>query len=69
MGSNNMDEIEYNELETCELSEDEKELSEDEKELNDIEVDHDCLYYLFNSCRECHISLLGLMCCFLYIED
>jgi hypothetical protein len=60
MLDNNMEEVEYDELETCELSEDEKELSE-----NDVEVDHDCPYYVLN----CHISLLSLMCCFFYTED
>tara|TARA_B110000046_G_scaffold117347_1_gene124266 strand:- start:1218 stop:1400 length:183 start_codon:yes stop_codon:yes gene_type:complete len=60
-----MEEIEYDELETCELSEDEKELNED----NDVEVDHDCVYYILNCCSNCHISLLGLLCCFLCSED
>jgi len=58
IGSNNMEEIEYDELETCELNED-----------NDVEVVHDCVYYILNCCSNCHISLLGLLCCFLCSED
>jgi hypothetical protein len=60
-----MEKVDYNELETCELSEDDGELSGDDE----FEVDNDYICNMLTCCCGCQMSLLRLMCCFLYTED